>query len=104
MYDGHEFVCFMKVEGSLLFTNNEGTGFKVFGRGTDFEAVTGGKFATQRAKEAEEYEKALAAWNAAMPEGLQHDLDMRESEKYFPNDAPLSLDLANVPRTSLTGI
>ena len=96
----------MQVEGSLLFTNNAGNGFKVFGRGTDFEAVTDGKFATQRAKEAKaEYDKALAAWNATvMPEGLQHDLDLREPHKHFPNDAPLPPHLHAPPRTSVTGI
>ena len=81
-------VCFLQVEGSLVYTDNAGSGFKVFGRGTDFEPIIGGKYETQLKKEAEEYEKILAAWAAEMPEGLQDDLDKREAAKFFPNDPP----------------
>jgi hypothetical protein len=81
-------VCYLQVEGSLVYTDNAGSGFKVFGRGTDFEPIIGGKYETQLKKEAEEYEKILAAWAEEMPEGLQDDLDKREAAKFFPNDPP----------------
>ena len=81
-------VCFLQVEGSLVYTDNAGSGFKVFGRGTDFESIIGGKYETQLKREAEEYEKILEAWASEMPEGLQDDLDKREAAKFFPNDPP----------------
>jgi hypothetical protein len=49
-YSGYAFDL---LEGSLIFTNNMGTGFKVFGRGCDFESITNGKLASQIEKEAE---------------------------------------------------
>lgn len=71
----------MQVEGSLLFTNNAGEGFKVFGQGTKFEGILGGKYETQIAKEAEDYEAALLAWASATPDGLLDELDARAAAK-----------------------
>ncbi|KAH8944050.1 hypothetical protein BDL97_13G088400 [Sphagnum fallax] len=69
------------VEGSLLFTNNAGEGFKVFGQGTKFEGILGGKYESQIAKEAEDYEAALLAWASTTPDGLLDELDARAAAK-----------------------
>lgn len=78
----------MQVEGSLLFTDNMGFGFKVFGRGTEWETITGGKTATQATKEEEIFKELLLQHAAAVPDGLEQDLFAREIAKYFPNDPP----------------
>lgn len=78
----------MQVEGSLSFTNNFGSGFKIFGRGTEWETILCGKTATQAAEEAEIFKELLLQHAAAVPEGLEQDLYAREIAKYFPNDPP----------------
>ncbi|XP_073389288.1 uncharacterized protein [Physcomitrium patens] len=76
------------VEGSLTFTDNAGQGFRVFGRGTEWETIISGKTATQNAKEAPIFEQLLLAHATAIPEGLEQDLYAKELAKYFPNDPP----------------
>lgn len=78
----------MQVEGSLTFTDNAGQGFRVFGRGTEWETIISGKTATQNAKEAPIFEQLLLAHATAIPEGLEQDLYAKELAKYFPNDPP----------------
>jgi len=100
----------LQVEGSLTFTDNAGEGFKVFGRGTEWETIKGGKTATQAAEEAEIFKLLLLQHAAAVPEGLEADLYAREIARYFPNDPPpkdgdpnAPLADPNAPRTSVIG-
>lgn len=85
---GHNVWLMMQVEGSLTFTDNAGEGFKIFGRGTEWESIKGGKTATQAAEEAEIFKVLLSQHAAAMPEGLEADLFARELAKYFPDTPP----------------
>lgn len=97
----------MQVEGSLTFTDNAGEGFKIFGRGTEWETIKGGKTATRAAEEAEIFKILLLQHAAAVPEGLEADLYARELAKYFPNDPPPKVGDPNAdpnaPRTSVIG-
>ena len=78
----------MQAKGSLTFTNNEGFGFKVFGRGIEWETIIGGKTATKATAEAKIIKELLLQHATSIPEGLEQDLYAREIAKYFPNDPP----------------
>jgi hypothetical protein len=95
------------VEGSLLFTNNAGEGFKVFGQGTKFEGILGGKYESQIAKEAEDYEAALLAWASTTPDGLLDELDARAAAKNPDVEDPTPPSTAPPefpgPRASVSG-
>jgi hypothetical protein len=78
----------VQAKGSLTFTNNEGFGFKVFGRGTEWETIIGGKTTTKATEETKIIEELLLQHATTMPEGLEQDLYAREIAKYFPNDPP----------------
>jgi hypothetical protein len=97
----------MQVEGSLLFTNNAGEGFKVFGQGTKFEGILGGKYESQIAKEAEDYEAALLAWASTTPDGLLDELDARAAAKNPDVEDPTPPSTAPPefpsPRASVSG-
>lgn len=41
----------MQVEGSLIFMDNVGQGFRVFGRGIEWEIIISGKIVIQNVKE-----------------------------------------------------